>query len=109
MPWICLDCGAVFDEPEHVNTSFDHAFGTQPAETLTCPECQEGVVEQAVPCGDPNCYGFMKQGRHLCRDCREDLLQRVRNFFDTLTAEEEAVFDEWMDGASITDRNQWEA
>ena len=50
----------------------------------------------------------MRPKEWLCRPCRRRLLKAVTAFFDDLTVEEEAQFDEWMDGDSITDRRRWE-
>ena len=108
MPWICIDCGAVCDEPLRIDQSFDHAFGTESAEAIVCPVCGDGELEQARPCENPDCRGFRFSTEHLCRDCREDLLRRVTDFFDGLTEAEELTFDDWMDGNSIQSRKNWE-
>lgn len=108
MPWICIDCGSVCDEPLHVDQSFDHAFGTEFAEALVCPVCGEGELEQACPCKNANCRGWRFRDQHLCADCREDLLRRTTDFFDTLTEAEELTFDGWMDGVSVQSRRSWE-
>lgn len=94
MNYYCNDCGCVFES------------GLQG--DILCPECGGSDIEEAVRCGNDSCIGMMRIRDYICADCRRDLLARVIDFFDTLTAEEEEQFDEWMDGNSITDRRKWE-
>ena len=89
---ICMEC----------ETAFQAAFCTP----LECPACESTLVEPADAC--PTCGGPMRPRDSLCRTCRRALLVRITDFFDTLTYEEEAQFDDWMDGCSITDRRRWE-
>ena len=49
----------------------------------------------------------MASGSTLCGSCRKDLLRRFTAFADTLTAEEEAQLDDWLDGDTITNRRNW--
>ena len=49
----------------------------------------------------------MYAGARLCDDCRKSLLDRLTEFADGLTAEEEQQVDDWMDGDTITNRRNW--
>ena len=89
---ICMECETVF-----------HADCCKP---LECPACESSMVEAAEAC--PKCGGAMRPRDWLCRPCRRRLVKRVIAFFDDLTCEEEAQFDDWMDGDSVTDRRRWE-
>lgn len=89
---ICMECQTVF-----------HA---EFRKELACPACESTEVVPADVC--PRCGGAMRPKDWLCRPCRRRLLKAVTAFFDDLTVEEEAQFDEWMDGDSITDRRRWE-
>ena len=106
--WICRDCGEVFPEPLEVDASFDHAFGREKATVMACPNCQEGDIITATDCKKRGCRGYCPPLQKLCRHCREDLKKRVCDFFDTMTAEEEYTFDEWMESGSVVDRHDWE-
>ncbi len=107
MQYICNDCNHIFSVPEVERRDFDHAFGTERVVQQVCPECG-GDFEVADTCRNRKCSEAMHRGDILCADCRTDLKHRLIAFFDTLTAEEEAQFDLWMDGNSITDRKKWE-
>lgn len=104
----CEDCGEVFSSPAAVKNGFSHPFGTEIFTEDGCPRCGSPDFREMVACERCN-EQLMPRDAHLCKSCRAELLVKVRDFFDTLTAEEEAQFDDWMDGNSITDRNSWTA
>lgn len=71
--------------------------------------CGSPDFEDAIPCENPSCnIGYMRRGEHLCPACRDYLKKRVISFFDSFTAEEEAQFDAWIDGETITNRRKFE-
>lgn len=102
----CQDCGLMFAEPVAVLDGFSHAFGTEVYSAPSCPQCGGRDFAEMDTC--PRCARHLKEKTaHLCSRCAGELLARIHSFFDTLTAEEEAQFDDWMDGNSITDRKTW--
>ena len=104
--YICENCGTVFDEPHR--RKYTEALGefTYTYTEETCPACGEDLFEAVELC--PRCGDRYKLcGEILCKECRTDLLRRVIDFADGLTAEEEAQLDEWLDGASIEERRKW--
>ena len=108
MSFYCNGCKNIFSEPARKSDWFHHKYGVSKRTTLACPFCESTEIEEAVPCGTPRCNtGFMHRGERICLDCRRDLLFRVCAFFGELSDEEIAVFDNWMDGNSITDRGCW--
>ncbi len=70
-----------------------------------CPICGCDSFETVSDC--PKCGQSMASGSTLCGSCRQDLLRRFTAFADTLTAEEEAQLDDWLDGDTITNRRNW--
>ena len=108
MKYICGECDAVFETPIQLPYEFEHAFGVRTGTVDACPKCHSGWISEAKPCKNPRCHEVRREGETLCDSCRADLLHRICAFFDTLTAEEEAQFEEWMDGSSISHRNEWE-
>ena len=103
--FVCLDCGAKFDEPLVEDCGFVHEFGYQKAWSDRCPHCGSGEYIPTTDC--PKCNAEMPSTVTLCDDCRAALLEKVNAFFDELTEEEEDQFDEWMDGNSIKSRKRW--
>ena len=102
----CIDCGLMFAEPAEVLDGFTHEFGQTIYRVPSCPNCGGRDFVEMDTC--PRCARHLKEkDAHLCPRCAGDLLRRIHDFFDSLTAEEEAQFDEWMDGNSITDRKTW--
>lgn len=76
--YICLDCGALFDEPAHWEER--HGLSTPPYEHFTgCPFCQGGYDEaiECKRCGAtvPKSEAFTdSKGNYLCDSCmNEDL------------------------------------
>ena len=96
----------MFNEPKPFLDGFSHAFGTEVYSAPGCPQCGSTDFRELDVC--PHCESQLKaKYAHLCKSCHAELLARIQNFFDTLTAEEEQQFDDWMDGNSITDRKTW--
>ena len=107
MIYRCDDCGEVFNYPSAVKNGFSHPFGDEIFTEDGCPFCGSLELTSVVYC---DCGIHLKpKSAHLCKPCRIKLLGKVRSFFGTLTIEEEAQFDDWMDGNSITDRDFWTA
>lgn len=104
----CADCGSIFNFPAAIPNGFSHPFGTEIFNEDGCPSCGSLDFEELDVCECCN-EQLKTHDAHLCKSCRAELLVKVRSFFGTLTAEEEAQFDDWMDGNSITDRNSWTA
>lgn len=103
--YICDYCDARFDEPEavhYVEVSGD--FKRRYTEYF-CPICGEESFSEADSC--PKCGEAKLTTDTLCRDCRKSLLDRLTEFADGLTAEEEQQLDDWMDGDTITNRRSW--
>lgn len=92
--YICDNCATAFDRPVRDGASQD-----------LCPICGYPYYSPAVTC---TCGEAMPKGDALCRKCRRELLQKIKDFADSLTAEEEEQFDRWMEATgSITERSSW--
>ena len=103
--YICDYCGARFDRPEAVNyVEVNGDFKRRYTEHF-CPICGEESFSEAHAC--PKCREWKPKQDLLCRACRADLLRRLTEFADKLTAEEEQQLDDWMDGDTITNRGKW--
>lgn len=101
----CEICGTAFDHPvvrEYTDQSVDCKAAFR---ECVCPACFMPYIEEANTC--PGCDGFKFQDEILCKSCRDALLERFRSFADELTSEQEQQLDEWLDGASVTDRGVW--
>ena len=103
--FICEDCGHTFVEPSIVDNGFEHAFGYEKVLVSVCPNCLEPSYKEADQC---QCGEFIRRGERLCKDCRKDLLARICDFADTLTYEEEKLFNDWMEESGIEERKKWE-
>ncbi len=100
---------------DHCGTCFDHPVTLRHRELLgefireyteeVCPICCGDSFSPGKPC--PKCGEFMPEDEILCRACRRLLKARFTDFADTLTAEEEAQLDDWLDGDTITNRRSW--
>lgn len=105
MSYICEICGLEFDEPLRIKRAERYGEFILHPTTEICPACNLPYFSKAEPC---TCGGLRLEEDILCRKCRGELLKRVNEFFDELTAEEEEQFDSWMDGSSIEHRKNWE-
>lgn len=104
MKYLCDICNTSFEEPLVIERPerLGEWFSTDRQEL--CPICAQPHFSEVDECA---CGGVRRLHEIMCRDCRRALLKRVADFFDTMTSEEEAQFDDWMDGDSITERNRW--
>lgn len=104
MRYQCDVCNTIFAEPR-IQTSTERLgewFSTY--QEALCPICATPHFSEIERC---KCGGNRRVNEHMCRECRAELLARVRTFFDGFTAEEEEQFDEWMDGDTVTNRKEW--
>ena len=103
--YLCDHCGTPFDEP--VTRHYTETLGefTRPYTEAVCPICGCDSFSDADLC--PKCGEAKLAEETLCKRCRDALHSRIIDFADTLTAEEEAQLDDWMDGDSITSRRNW--
>lgn len=103
--YICDHCGVPFDTPA-VHTVTEHLGEFSRAYTEeACPICGCDSFAEAdlcEKCGEPKLTV-----EPLCKRCRDQLRARFIDFADTLTAEEEAQLDDWLDGESVTNRRSW--
>lgn len=100
----CDYCGVYFGEPSVSQYSeFVGGYLRKYAEER-CPICGCDSFSGADNC---SCSRPKLTGERLCESCKAALKARVVSFFDTLTAEEEEQFDDWMDGDSIANRKEW--
>jgi hypothetical protein len=86
--YICNICGTEFDEPV----------------SGTCPVCANTDYDAADSC---QCGRLKPKRDALCMDCKERLTNRLCDFLDTLTYEEEEQTDRLLDGNSVHDHNDW--
>ena len=102
----CDYCGAYFDEPLKIPYRETVGEFTREYVDEVCPVCFcDNSLSHACDC--PKCGEPMQEGARLCDDCRKSLLERLTEFADSLTAEEEQQLDDWMDGDTITNRRNW--
>ena len=101
----CDYCGAYFDEPLKIPYRETVGEFTREYVAEVCPVCFCDSLSHACDC--PKCGEPMQAGARLCDDCRKSLLERLTEFADSLTAEEEEQLDDWMDGDTITNRRNW--
>lgn len=106
MKYACDYCGVIFDKPsivhytEHLGEHLRRSYSDE-----RCPICGCCSFREMDECR--GCGSTAEAGDILCRKCKRNLKKRIIDFCDTLTAEEEEQFDEWMDGDSITNRRNW--
>lgn len=99
--YFCENCNSIFTHPVVITN------GTEEREvgrvyTEYCPICsEEGMVEPAGVC--PKCGDDMPPHEILCTNCQNTLKFKFRNFIDFLTAEEEELLDDMLDGRSVTE------
>ena len=104
--YICDHCGTPFDTP--LITQYRETLPDNAVRTYTeahCPIC--GCDSFSDADRPPKCGGAKLAEEILCKRCRDELKARVTAFADTLTAEEEQQFDDWMDGDTITRKRMW--
>lgn len=100
--YICDHCGIAFEAPvvhivrEHLG-EFTRADSEEACPICGCDSFSE--ADLCEKCGDPKLKEEL-----LCKRCRDELRETFTAFADTLTAEEEAQLDEWLDGRSVTER-----
>ena len=99
----CYECGAVFDEPCVITETNSTDRGDEIYMMSLCPKCYESFGKaNRCRCGE---YKF--EDERICKNCREELLEKFIYFADGLTEEEEEQLDEWLDGNSIKDRKRF--
>lgn len=103
--YLCDYCGAYFDKPSKIHHRETVGEFTREYVDELCPFCGCDSLSHACDC--PKCGKPMCAGARLCDDCRKSLLDRLTEFADGLTAEEEQQVDDWMDGDTITNRRNW--
>lgn len=96
----CENCGSVFTHPVVIPNADIGEVGWSP--TQYCPVCSEesDIIEMddCPKCGDPK-----PPYKRLCTNCTTTLKYKFRNFIDYLTAEEEELLDDLLDGRSVTE------
>jgi len=96
--YICLDCGHVFEEPHKI---VDNSSEYGRTEERLCPNCEGSFMLTADRC--PDCDRWKPKLDNLCERCRDELRKKFRAFREMLTAAQEDVLDEMLDGESIKD------
>ena len=104
--FICETCGAGFDAPLK-KPSYEKLDGRFLRDVeLLCPICCNPYFDEAEQC--PKCGEAKKADENpLCPSCRASLKRRFTAFADSLTAEEEAQLDDWLDGDTVENRRNW--
>lgn len=74
--YICLECGAVFEEPETWEEGRGEFWGFPCSETVSgCPECG-GDYEEALQCAECGEWFFTDElDDGLCEDCQEEEIE----------------------------------
>lgn len=103
--YICDHCGTPFDAPTVIRGVEYLGEFDRPYTEEHCPICGCEDFSPADLC--PKCGEAKLEPEILCKRCRDELKSSILNFFDTLTAEEESQFDDWMEGDTITHRKDW--
>lgn len=103
--YLCDYCGSYFDKPSKIHHRETVGEFTREYVDEVCPFCGCDSLSHACDC--PKCGKHMYAGARLCDDCQKSLLERLTEFADGLTAEEEQQVDDWMDGDTITNRRNW--
>lgn len=103
--YICKNCNALFESPKITVEYVPTEHGYAPYTTHECPECEEADYSTADRC--PNCGEFKAEGYALCRDCRDALKAKFIAFAGELTCWEEEQLDDWLDGRSIKEREDF--
>lgn len=64
--YICLECGAVFEQPKRTIERFEHSRMT----IKECPNCQSQALEKATTCDLCGAYISQEQARYgMCSQC----------------------------------------
>lgn len=67
--FICLECGAVFEEPKTVYEKFEYSYMT----IRECPGCQSQAFETATTCDLCGAYISREQAEYgMCAQCEMD-------------------------------------
>lgn len=101
----CDYCGVFFDEPTAAHHAESLNGHIRRYSEEQCPACGCDSFSEVNEC--PGCQKPKLTTDRFCYPCRKALKTRVIDFFDTLTAEEEQQFDDWMDGDTVTNRRDW--
>ena len=100
MMYYCELCNSVFTWPVVIPNGDENEVGRCP--TAYCPVCSEEIalveMDDCPKCGEPK-----KPANRLCTNCTTTLKFKFRNFIDFLTAEEEELLDDMLDGNSVSD------
>ena len=100
MMFFCPNCNSVFTHPIVIPNGDQSEVGYSP--TQYCPVCsEESYFEEMDKC--PKCGEYKKPNDRLCTNCTTTLKFKFRNFIDFLTAEEEEMLDDMLDGRSVTE------
>lgn len=103
----CKECGEEFHVPEVILSGFEHEFGFHPESLPVCPSCGAEDLQE-VPESCPACGLYHKAaGEILCAHCRAQLFAAFQTFAGALSAEAKEQLDDWMDGESYSDVEEW--
>lgn len=98
--YYCPECESIFDEPVYLKDFGSEDVGT--TYTSYCPICSyDGYFEETSDC--PKCGDPMKPHEILCANCATTLRWKFRHFVEFLTADEEELLDDMLDGRSVTE------
>jgi len=103
--YICDHCDTPFDEPVVVAHRENLGEFTREYFDGVCPICGCDSFSDADLC--PKCGEAKMATEILCKRCRDEFIKRIDDKFSDCTAEEEELFDELMDGDTITNRRNW--
>lgn len=87
--YICLDCGALFDEPTH--------------DDQTCPYCNSDAIEEADYCPNSICFRQKAKTECLCSTCAGAAKRAFIGALKYYTADELSYLDELTSGKAFED------
>ena len=91
--YICLRCGAVFDDDEIATAIIDrHPYGegTAPEYGSVCPECHSAEISPAVEC--VGCGNYIPEDEAECHPITEEII--CHDCYENSMAMAEALRDE---------------
>lgn len=102
--YICLDCGATFDEPVHIKDN--HGMEGPYYESFTqCPKCGEGDIEEATFCDQCDTMipvSYIKDRFGLCEACELGALNQFKDYMNTSFTPKERRYLNWIfDGSDF--------